>query len=540
MALRRAVSMTVQSAYPYSIDFSRYVPPTLTDPVLVWLPLRPYDSEELTSVRSVEQGAPLRVCGSGSLSWDGSPEAGWSGGAHAKYATWTDQALDAPNYLLPDDSETLAPTALLPNVVYDLSIRDLDALNQLIPATTLLYDYLSAPERRITLKRDKSYSVDTWAGLVWGGTVSGTYPGSLPILSAYVFPDHAGYVIALTSDGLQMWQIPLGTTSAVIPIPPEASDGILKTTPWGAYLVGSKGYGLITAAVGDLTLDWRTLSDGNMSLLPGTFAGLDSGNVMAFSRFDGQASGSTDTVTETHLMRLSAVPVEDAKACILDSEKILDGVPVLAGAMRDPSLPGRIIGHCGGRLFVYGRTLPKAYAIERYTPSSISALELIELVCQVLDCMAVPDSLGTMHVISRGLIETPIPLVVDRVEVVDTRAWENHYSLIRVSSAKDTSLLSDARGIPGGDVLEYSQHPFLWTKSGCTALSESLIKWFGVPRRYREESWFHTDPNSAPPWEKLPPVSTITVNDDPTKWIVIGIDDDKTHGEATVKLVEVF
>jgi len=110
---------------------------------------------------------------------------------------------------------------------------------------------------------------------------------------------------------------------------------------------------------------------------------------------------------------------------------------------------------------------------------------------------------------------------------------------VRVEDILAASLGLEAN-IPGGDVLEYSQHPFLWMQSGCSAVAESLASWFAIPRGYREETWFWSDPNTAAPWEFLPPLATIRLNGEASKWLLMSLEDDKVNGQATVKLVEVF
>jgi hypothetical protein len=112
--------------------------------------------------------------------------------------------------------------------------------------------------------------------------------------------------------------------------------------------------------------------------------------------------------------------------------------------------------------------------------------------------------------------------------------------LVRVSSANDSAIFSDAKGVRGGEILEYSQHPLLWTQSGCDATAQGLSAWFGVKRRFRSEKWFMSDSNAAAPWESLPPLATVRINGETDKWLVIGINDDKVNGEATAQLVEVF
>jgi hypothetical protein len=336
-----------------------------------------------------------------------------------------------------------------------------------------------------------------------------------------------------------MVNLPGGATSNLFPVPEIAMDSVLRTTPWGAYLVGGQGYGRVTYAGGVLGLDWVTLTDAVQSFFPGTFQGVDQDQVVVLARFDG-TDNSLKQVTETRLLRLAATPGGNAQAAVLSTEKILDGVPRTAGAVRDPSQPDRVVGHCGGRLFSISRTIPVCYALERFSPAGMKAMELIEHICQVINAVAVPDPVGVLHIVSRALAEAPIAIQVDQAELLETRAWEHHYSVVRVSSAKDTAVYADAWGDPGGDVLEYSQHPLLWGQSGCDAVAQRLSAWFGKRRRYRQEKWVWYDPNAPAPWESLPPLATVQVNGGTDKWLVIGLEDDRVRGEARVKLVEVL
>lgn len=531
-----------RAALPYSVNLSRYQPPTVTTPVLVWLPLRPLDSQDLTSIRDLDAGlADVRVYGSGSASWNGTPDAGWFSTTDSNpRAAWTDQTTAQPASLMPWESSTLLPTTPARNKVVAWWLRNLTSVAQAgVPDGVLVYDYLLM--RRVLVKKDLSYTLTPWAGNGWGTVQAGTWQWSGPLLDLAIMPGAPGSLIALSSAGLQLVTLPSGSSSPVLALPEDAIGGVLRTTPWGCYLVGEQGYGRINYASGNLSLSWVSLTANVTSFYPQTFQGLDAGKVIILARFDGRANPTDTTITtETHLLRLSASPVGDASAAVLATEKVLDGAPKTLGAVRDPSKEGRIIGHCGGRLFVYGTSIPAAYAIERYTPSGMKAMELIEHICQVLNAMAIPDPLGTLHIISRGLAEAPIDLTVDRIESTETRAWEHFYTIVRVSSAKDETVLADARGQDGGDVLEYSQHPLLWMQSGCDAVAQALSAWFGKYRRARSDKWFWTDPDSAAPWESLPPLPTIRINGNATKWLLLGLEDDKPRGYANVKLVEVF
>lgn len=535
--------LLARAAAPYAVDLTRYVPPRLPVPVLAWLPLRPLVGADLTSVRDLDAGlASLRVYGAQASAWDGTPEAGWGTASNAvSRAVWSEQVLAAPASLMPNETATLVPDAPARGRVVDNKIRRLttdqseewDPVTAETPTGVLVYDYLLM--RKILITRTE-IQTSPWNGSAWGGMTTLPLAGG-SVFEACVFPGHPGNLLTVNSQGLRCLTLPAGTSSNVVPV----HAGHLRTTPWGAYLVGTTGYGRIMLAAGVLSIQWLEVTASGNSLYPATFQGLSETEIVVMARFEGIPATDDKPVTETHLLRLSATPGTDTASAVLASEKVLDGAPRTLGALRDPSMPERVVGHCGGRLFSISRTLPVAYAIERFTPSGLKAQELIEHICQILNAVAVPDPLGTLHIISRGVVEDPIQLTVDTVEIQETRAWEHFYSLVRVSSAKDDTVLSDVAGAQkGGEVLEYSAHPLLWTQSGCDALAHSLASFFGVFRRAQTVRWFWTDASSASPWERLPPVATVQVNGDPTKWLVLGIEDDRVHGRANATLVEVF
>ena len=228
----------------------------------------------------------------------------------------------------------------------------------------------------------------------------------------------------------------------------------------------------------------------------------------------------------------------DATASLMWDEKIFDGAPITLGAVRDPSLANRAIGHCGGRLFQVSATLPMAYALERFTPSSMNSSELLEHVCQMIHAVAIPDALGSMQIVSRSSLAAAQPFTVDSVEITDTRAWEHFYSIVRVTGAT-ADLFYDAQSAhTGGKLLEVTQHPLIWGNSGLVAMGESLAAWFGKPRRLQQHDWFWTDPNSAAPWEALAALAPLNINGDPVTRMLMALEYWPEKGEATATLVE--
>jgi len=544
---------------PFGCDLTRYVGATLSMPILSWLPLRPLSGEDLTSVRDLDGGlTTLRVFGSGAAAWDGTPEAGWAtvtGGLPR--AHWTDQRSTVPTSLMPD--ETVVPSALTPTPLSPSSPWRFFAWSKFPTITwgpwaqalglaswawspaaippVVLYDYLAM--RRIKIA-DRTITINAWSGSAWGSNVAGTWPGSVAVRSACVFPGGpSNMILGITSAGLQGCTLPTGTNTAVLALPANAGDAVLRSTPWGAFLVGSRGYGRITIASNVLSVAWVELvaQDGG-ALYPNTFTALDVDRLVALARFD-SLNSEGKTVTETHAMLLQPTPTTAAASVIWD-EKILDGAAITLGAMRDPSQAARVVGHCGGRLWQVSATLPVSYALERFKPSAMKASELIEHVCQLLQAVAVPDANGTMHVISRSSTETVIDITVDQVDIQETRTWEHFFSLARVGGQEGV-YADAASATDGGGLLEMSNHPLLWTRSGCMATAGALMSWFGTPRKFQRETWFWSNPDTAAPWEALPPLARVRINGAATIWLVMGMDD-RAHlrdGKATVSLVEV-
>lgn len=550
-AVKRAVA-------PFYADFSRYTPPTLATPVLVWLPLRPLVGEDLTSVRDMDHGtSSLRVFGTGTAAWDGTPETGWATASGAlPRAYWSDQTTTPPSSLMPDETTTAHPTAATPlspgtprryrpvPVFRQRTADQEDTDNGTTPGVwgpttvpkVVLYDYLNM--RRIQIA-GRAVIINAWTGSAWGTATNVTWPDAATVKAACVLPGGpAGMVLGLTSNGVVGAALPgLSPQTAVLVAPAAAADAVLKTTPWGAYLVGSRGYGKITYSAGSLSLAWCDLiQPGAGALYPNTFAAVDANNVMVCARFDSLDSAGK-TVTETHLLLLQPTPTT-ADVSVIWDEKLLDGAPITLGAFRDPTQTGRAIGHCGGRIFQVSAQFPAAYALERFTPSKMTSAELLEHICQVIQAVAVPTPTGMMQIVSRSQSASPQALTVDQVELQDTRTWEHFYSLVRVTGATE-GLLYDATGpTNGGKLLEVSNHPLIWSTSGCAAMALSLAAWFGVPRRHQTQRWFWTDPSSAAPWEALAPLTKLNVNGDSVARILLSLEYRPDKGEATATLVE--
>lgn len=539
----------------FGVNLSRLQMPILPKPVLVWLPLRMAEGADLIPVRNVLADiASLQVYGSGLVVWTGTPEQGWIPSEYSQpSADWTSQLVDPPASLMPDETSTLTPDQPPSFLSIDLRWRSWPQLvlengkwhwsipsawnpaAAAAPAALLLHDYLQMRRIKIT---GTAVVINAWTGTAWGSNSTCTWPAE-SVLSFNVFPGHPGEVLALVAGGLRAVSLPSGAQSMLRSIPDEAKDGRVITTAWGAYLVGSKGYGLVEyTGPGQLSINWvRLIPEDGGTLFPQTFAALDATTIVVLARLD-TLDQDGKTVTETHLLRIPGEP-----GMPLASEKVLEGAPITLGALRDPSQTGRVIGHCGGRLFQVSKQLPAAYALERFKPTGMTAGELIEHVCQVLHAVAVPDATGTLHIVSRTLTETPIELAVSQMNVNETRAWEHFYSYVRVSGS-DSEIYADVPEAGetttlGGGLLEISGQPLIWTQSGCEAMARALHTWFSTPRRVQTQTWVWWDVDSAAPWESLPPLARVKINHLPTVWLVLALEDDKVRGTANVTLLEV-
>lgn len=531
-----------RAVLPYSIDLSRWAPAILPDPVLAWLPLRPSAGEDLRSIADVEPGlSDYRVIGSDAAAWDGDPETGWESAVGGdKRVIWTDQTTTAPASLMTDETATVAPKARRRNRAYDsFDFRDVDngdgdwtPTGAETASKVVVHDYLMS--RRLVMT-GKAIEISAWSGS-WGAPSSTTWPGSGTPQSACVFPGLPGAILAITESGLELAWGPGGTVSLAV-TDTEALKGVLATTPWGAYLVGPTGYGRVDYTGSGLTLRWVTLGSEVSTFWPNTFAALDQNEVVIMGRLEALDRATSDTLTETWLFRLSALPVEgDAAASVLWSEQITDGTPRLVGAFRDPKKVGRVIGQMGGRLWQVDRQLPPT--IERFKPSVMTSAECIEHVCQVHNLVAIPQPDGTLAVVSRVLTDDVYSVTVDQVRIEETRAWEHFYSICRVSSADDKQWF-DAEGTEGGRLLEVSKHPMIWTRSHAAGVAKALALWFGTPRNVQVQTWFHENAATAPPWESLPKLARIKINDGEQEWLVMGVSEDLVNGESRVTLLEI-
>lgn len=535
----------------YRADLSRFFPAVLPDPVLAWLPLRPSTGDDLHAVADVEPGlTDLRVFAGDGTAWDGSPETGWTTlgedlgpGWHAiapsKRAVWTGQTTTAPTSLMTDDTAVLNDLARRRNRAYaefqylqqDNGTRGVGEWTTALGAQAglvVVHDYLQMRRLKCT---GTAVVANAWNGSAYGADSTLTWTGGA-ILSACIMPGLPGALLARTAAGLELGLGYSGTYA----LGPEHAGGVLTTTPWGAYLVSAQGYGRVDWTGSGITLHWVTLTDQVTAFYANTLAGITQDEVVMLGRFDA-ADRTGKTVTETYFFRLAALPVEgDALASVIWSEKVTAGAPTLVGCFRDPLKMGRVIGQLGGRLFQVDRQLP--FTLERFKPTGMNAMELIEHVCQLHNAIAVPDANGVLQVVSRTLLDQVHDITVERVSRKITRVWEHFYSIIRVSTTDDEEY-ADALGQDGGKLMEVARHPMVWTKSGCAAMAKSWALWFGKPRMENVEGWFSSNTAAAPPWEALPKVARVRVNGAAaTQRLMAGQENLKTR-EMTATLVEV-
>lgn len=552
-----AADLLKRAAAPYALDLSRLTMPTLARPILAWLPLRT-NGEDMRGARDVEPTvATLRVWGSGTTAWTGTPEAGWtSGTATVRTVPWTSQLTAAPSSLMPDEMPALASdTGYRHRLYYEWKyVRPtlLDAswapiaptyIPAIVPATILCHDYNQLRRLKIT---GGSVLEQRWSGSAWsaGTTVAWPVAGWTPAV-AVPMPGVAATtgpvapqgqaILAVCTDGTS-WELQLvfAGTTARLALDATLAGAQLRTTPWGAYLLGPGGYGRITYAGGVLSLAWAGVRGaGQAVLLPSTFSAIDATSVWCLAQFS-QLDTEGKVSTEIHLLQLSTTPDSTgATSPLLSSEMISRGAPRQAVLVKDPSTT-RLVGLLGGRLFQVSAKLPAT--IERVRAYGMTGAELIEHICQALCAVAVPLPSGVLQIVSRAA-GAPTALTVDRVKVTQQRVNQYFFSAVRVSGQNDT--YADAFGAwNGGRVLEISDHPLIWTEGGCYGLASAYAQFHGVPRREESQTWFFEDANAAAAWESLQPWATLTINGAPRTWFLTALEYDVVAGAATAKLLE--
>ena len=194
-----------------------------------------------------------------------------------------------------------------------------------------------------------------------------------------------------------------------------------------------------------------------------------------------------------------------------------------------------MVGHYGGRLWQFDTQMP--WTVERFTPGGMTAQECIEHVCQLNNALAVPQASGVLAIVSRNQSETPITMTVLQTTNDQSLCWPHFYSIVRCTT-QDGQLYWDAYGAQnGGNLLEISNQPMLWTLSQAGAMAESYAAWFGVPRATETQSWTYSNADGAPPWEGLPAFACITLNGT-GPWRVMSTSQDFIEGTCKAVVVK--
>jgi len=564
--------------YYFGVDATnRLFPLTVAYPILSWLPL---------SVSGVSVGGPhdieptltqLRVIGSGSSAYTGTPEAGWTTGtATTRFVPWTNLASAAPAYLMPDTTPAVAWEIGERTRVYTTwrntraRTKD-DNWNPQEPThpdsgrdyafDVLCHDYTYF--RRIRIHNPVSGTgtlyESRWNGSAWSGETSVAWPAGgtwTPVAACPMIGTTATAgpvapqglaILALAQNRSGAYELQLAFASGGLQrlsVPNTMAGARLVTTPWGVWLVGKGGYARVTTNGSALSMtNWAygNVRGSGCVLIPSTFAALDTGSVYCLGVLvakdpNADPAAKTPDITETHLFNLMSTPLADTNP-IIHSEKIISGSPRLAVAVKDPSQAGRIIGIVGGRFFQISATLPRT--IERIRVTGMTGAEMVEYIAQALNALVIPQPSGFLQLVSRSVPSgSATPVTVDRVTVTQQRISENFFGVVRVTGAND-DIYQDAYGaVNGGRALEIDSQPCVWTEGGAYSIASSYAAFFGYPRKKETHSWFHDNPNTAPPWEALVPWQWITVPGSSSNWFLTGLSSNLITGEAEATLLE--
>jgi hypothetical protein len=558
LVYEEAGTLLARAAMPYAMDLTRFVAPTLSRPILAWLPLR-IDGRDLNGARDVEPTlAALRIWGTADASWTGTPDAGWTVSSGAvRNVPWTAQLTSAPAVLLPDETPALAPnTGPRNRGFYEWKYVRAEYLDAgwgsiepvytpaQLPAVVLCHDYNQL--RRLKMTNTTGNVLEQrWSGSAWSGGSTVAWPVAgwkwacavpMPGVAATTGPvaPQGQAILAVCNNGVA-WELQLAFAGATVRLALDSAlvGAQLRVTPWGAFLLGPGGYGRITYAAGVLTLAWASVRGaGQAVLLPSTFAAIDNSAVWCFAQFN-QLDKEGKQQTEIHLLQLSTTPDPTGEVSpILSSEMVSKGAPRLIMAVKDPSA-NRVVGMLGGRFFQVAAKLPST--IERVRAYGMTGAELIEHIAQAMCAVAAATPTGTIQIISRVAV-APVALTVDRVSVTQMKRSKYFFSVVRVSGENDT--YADVLGAwKGGTGFELSNMPLIWTEGGCFALASAYAQFHGVPREEEAQKWFHEDADAAAPWESLLPWATLTINGGSNQ-ILTGLEYDVISGEATAKLLE--
>ena len=578
------------SAYPFQVDTSRLVRPTLPMPVFGWLAL-----QGLKAVSDIEPttAGTVKVFSGLTSAFIGGPDLPWISMTQTtlpvtqpQLADWTQQLASAPASMMPYTVRNNAAggngdscNSMLRNRCYNVPLLTAvdngptpwytppgfnpavppwnttppwsasvpctwynpftTAVAQEIPAV-VFYDYLLMRKVIITTTNtlgtiSQTIQTQAWSGTAWGSLTTVTWPSGNIIVDISNFPGApSGVMVGLTMGGTLEYAIfNAGAIIGSKGIPNLLQNGSLVPTLHGVALVGGPAYGWLTYAAGVYAFTYAILAGQADVLWPQTFVARTATEAVCLGRLDDQAGGKT----ESWLFRLSLPPVATTPlSSIVLSEPIGAGTPTFAGAILDPTKAGRVVGHWAGQLWQVDTVAP--WTIERWTPNGMSALEACEHIAQLFGAMCIPQPNGYLAIVSRDISETAIALTVIIAKNDQSLCWQDFYSTVRTTTA-DGKTYWDAPslgGQVGGKLLEISNHPMLWSLSQCGAMGENLAVWFNVPRPMAKQTWTYPDPNTAPPWEGLPPFAKIMVNTT-GPWRVMAMTQDYINGTAEVILV---
>lgn len=541
-------------------DFSKFTPATLPTPALSWLPFRVLNGSGasgsiLLSPCDIQPSLTgLEVKGQGSLGWSGTPEDGWSANPWSNKVVWTDQRLTAPSSLMPDESDTLAKYTPKRNRNHGLGNwkarnkddRDsppYDDRDNDISSACLVYDY-SSMRRYLFTRASRGVAItgkyNVWNGSSWGSDNSLTWVGTTPqcMIPFSEVPSSLGSGYSLLSlDSLGVISIKYGTSSATLALDPALKNGVLKQTAYGSYLITQKGYGKISYNAGSLSLSYVALTDEkDINLIPSTFCALDENRIYCMASTIWTNPEDLKKTYEVYTLELNPSPdMANPKDAIRAFEKASDGNPRIAIAFKDPS-ENRIIGLLGCRLLQISSTMSEV--IERYSAEGLTASSLIDNICMIHNCMAVPRPNGILEIISRGNVSLPINVNVDILEERKPRMSDYFISQANISGNNEEIFAYAISDSKGGITYEMQDHPFITTSSQAKAVALTYIDFFGRERKAIDQTWTWTGGGVAP-WEYLTPNQIITVNGFIKQWYLIKLNASLKDYEAQVTLLEV-
>ena len=578
----------------FDVDLGRFKPAFLPLPAFCWLPMRPHNSCDVMPVHAMDNlGDKLKIYAgmdnrNRPRAYEGNPDDGWEMvDSLNRYATWTDQRVHPPKSLMPYEvhendypKDVLNPTPEHLNrekSFYDTAWYPIAPepeptnssglyISETNPASTYNVippkycpDYASNsansgfPLRRLIFN-GTNIVIQDWAGNGWTNTQTATWPGLAPS-SVVLVPGALHHVCGVSGQYVTIAQIPGGASrSAQLDARISGSMRELATTPWGIYLITENSYSRIKpsfmgSVISDVKIDTCILTnDKTAKLYPNTFVGIDQNTCAVFGYFTHYDPFASDKlIEETHLLILNAYPIAtdatfsgeaNKHPSVKSTDKVIDGAPVTIGCTRDPSALNRVVGHCGGQLFQIAKRLP--WTIERFTPGDMSAIELVEHICQIQMAVAYPDQDGTLHIVSRNMNEAPTELDIApcSVETEETLVDESHYSYIVVSGSGNDVVGDSENCVPGGAVMEMSGHPMIHSSITAKAIAEALSQVFGVPKKRRRQKFAWTDTGKLAPWLLLEPFPTIRIKGEPGLWKITGIDHTEVSGEAELTLLE--